>query len=152
MICSNCGNEIDEFLNDEMVCPYCHEDINSLAKGYNVKKNNKDYINENTNENAQDYPALTTVAPSSPISAISFMLMQILFIVPVLNLLFLFIFSFKENINRNRKAFARSILAWYALLCTGLLSLVVAMLILKYPLDITFWFNKLKDYINNLNF
>lgn len=151
MVCNSCGNNIDDFLNDEMVCPYCHEDISNLTNEITSKDEHytKGNLQSNVCENIKNNLNLST---NNPISAISFMLMQILFFIPILNLLFLFIFSFKENINKNRKSFARSILAWYALLCTAIISLITAMLILKYPLDLTFWFTKFKEFINNLNF
>ena len=147
MVCSSCGNNIDGFLNDEMVCPYCHEDISKLTKEYTNKEANYD-IEGSEKSLAERIDA--DISSNRPISVLSFMLMQALFFIPILNLLFLFIFSFIDNINKNRKAFARSILTWYALLCTAIISLITAMLILKYPLDLTFWFNKFKDFVNNL--
>ena len=151
MVCNSCGNNIDDFLNDEMVCPYCHEDISNLANENTSK--DEHYIKGNLQGNVcENIKNNVNLSADNSLSAISFMLMQILFFVPILNLLFLFIFSFKENINKNIKSFARSILAWYALLCTAIISLITAMLILKYPLDLTFWFTKFKEFINNLNF
>ena len=81
MVCSSCGNNIDGFLNDEMVCPYCHEDISKLTKEYTNKEANYD-IEGSEKSLAERIDA--DISSNRPISVLSFMLMQALFFIPQL--------------------------------------------------------------------
>lgn len=149
MICNNCKNEVNEFLTEDTVCPYCHKDLNSPDEDYNLNSEfSEDKIN--TDKNTNSIFLNKTHKKSMPISTISFFFMHILFFIPLINLIFLFLFSFKNNVNENRKAFARSVLVWYALFCTALLALVATLLVFRYPLDLYFWFTKFKEIINNI--
>ena len=149
MICKNCKNEVDDFLDQDSICPFCHKNLNYSDENYNLD----DGFSENNIEKIKDAETFSLGKVKKnflPVSTISFFFMHVLFLIPIINLFFLFLFSFKNNINENRKAFARSILVWYALFCTALLALIATLLVLHYPLDLYFWFTKFKEMINNI--
>lgn len=130
MFCTNCGKKAPE---GTKVCPYCKENIiiPDLENKELEKKNNKKNI-------------------SAPLSTASFFIMQIIFFIPIVNIIFLLIWSFKKNINANQKAFSRSILIWLLIILILLSFSLLALIILHYPLDLNVWFLKFKDFINNI--
>lgn len=50
-----------------------------------------------------------------PLSTASFFGMQVLLLIPVINIFLLFIWAFRKKTNSNRQAYARSILIWFLL-------------------------------------
>lgn len=130
MFCTNCGKNVPE---ETKVCPYCKEKIiiPDLENKCHEKANNKKDI-------------------SKPLSTASFFIMQIIFFIPIINVILLLIWSFKKNINANQKAFSRSILIWFLIISITLLFSILTLIILRYPLDFNVWFLKFKDVINNI--
>ena len=149
MICSSCKNEVDDFLTEDMICPFCHKNLSADKEYYNTNSGFNEDVLENS-ENKNVFQLNTLQKKYLPISTISFFFLQILFFIPFINLIFLFLFSFKKNINKNIKNFARSVLVWYALFCTALLALVAVLVVFRYPIDLHFWFTKFKELINNV--
>ncbi len=148
MICDGCNNEIGNFMNEEMVCPFCSKDLSHLSGDYVENKTSmqpSDSGNMCLESNKKVY-----AKKIAPISTFCFMLLQIVFFVPIVNLLFLFALSFKDGVNENIRAFARSFLVWYAIICTALLALIVALLIKRYPIDLFYWFTQFKSIINSI--
>lgn len=149
MICNSCKNEVDDFLAGDMICPFCHENLSTDKENYSANSSfSEGTLDDGENKNVLQLNTLQK--KYLPVSAISFFFLQILFFIPFINLIFLFLFSFKKNINKNRKAFARSVLVWYALFCTVLLALIAVLVVLHYPLDLHFWFTKFKELVNSI--
>lgn len=149
MICDGCNNEIGGFVNEEMVCPFCEKDVSHLFKNYvEDGKSLQPGSTENTNTNLTSEKAY--IKKSTPVSTIFFMILQVLFIIPIVNLIFLFILSFKEDANENVKAFARSFLSWYAIACTALIAFIAVLIVKRYPLDLFYWFTQFKALINSI--
>ena len=149
MICSSCKNEVDDFLTEDMTCPFCHKNLNADKENYSTNTSfSEEALDDDENKNILQLNTLQK--KYLPVSTISFFFLQILFLIPLINLIFLFLFSFKKNINKNRKSFARSVLVWYALFCTALLALVAVLVVLRYPIDLHFWFTKFKELVNSV--
>lgn len=149
MICNNCKNEVDDFLTEDMTCPFCQKNLSTDKENYSKNSSFSEETSED-GENKNVFQLNTFKKKYLPVSTISFFFLQILFLIPFINLVFLFLFSFKNNINENRKAFARSVLVWYALFCTVLLALIAVLVVLHYPLDLHFWFTKFKELVNSI--
>ena len=149
MICDGCNNEIGEFLNEEMICPFCNKDVSHLSNNY-VEKNKPASLITSENENLNLTNGRDRTKKIAPVSTIYFMLLQVLFVLPIINLVILFILSFKEGTNENVKAFARSFLAWYATICTVIIALIAVLVVKKYPLDLFYWFTQFKELINSI--
>ncbi len=71
-------------------------------------------------------------AESSPLSAGDYVVMFILFSIPVVNLVLALIWGFGSNVNLNRKNFAKAILIlWLVMLILGILSGLVIGLVFR---------------------
>lgn len=55
---------------------------------------------------------LHTARRDRPVSTVGFFWTEFLLLIPLLNLVLLFVWAFREKTNRNRRAFARSVLIW----------------------------------------
>lgn len=85
-----------------------------------------------------------------PLKTASFFWTQVLLLIPVINIILLLIWAFRERSNVNRKAYARSILIWMVLLLVAALAGVVTMLLLQMPMDINYWIEQFRIMANNL--
>jgi hypothetical protein len=85
-----------------------------------------------------------------PITTVGFFGTQLLLLIPLVNLLLLFIWAFRRKTNLNRRAFARSILIWLVILLVALLAVVVVLLVMKVPVDLNYWLQQLKDAVNRI--
>lgn len=85
-----------------------------------------------------------------PMKTASFFWTQVVLLIPVLNILLLFIWAFRKHSNANRKAYARSILIWIILVMVAVFSVLIAMLIMRYPMDLNYWIEQLKVWVNSI--
>ncbi len=141
MFCTNCGNEISE---DTKICPYCQTSIDfpseNLSSYTNGVQADKEIYAPHPNQGKY----------SKPLSTSSFLIMQILMLIPIINLILILIWSFSKYSNINRRSYARSILIWFIIISITLLFILLIMLLMRYPIDINVWFNDFKAFINSI--
>ncbi len=85
-----------------------------------------------------------------PMRTAGFFGTQLLLLIPVINIILLFVWAFRRRSNFNRKAYARSILIWILIFLLILLAGLIAMIILKVPMDINYWIDQLKAAVNQI--
>lgn len=85
-----------------------------------------------------------------PMRTAGFFGTQLLLLIPVINVILLFVWAFRRRSNFNRKAYARSILIWILIFLLILLAGLIAMIILKVPTDINYWIDQLKFAVNQI--
>lgn len=85
-----------------------------------------------------------------PMRTAGFFGTQLLLLIPVINIILLFVWAFRRRSNFNRKAYARSILIWILIFLLVLLAGLIAMIILKVPTDINYWIDQLKSAVNQI--
>lgn len=94
MYCTNCGCKIS---NNDECCNNCGYKLkNSVQNVDCVKEENTMHLNKS----------------EKPLTTMQFFLIQILFLIPVINWFFIIYWSLKSNINKNLKSYARSKLVW----------------------------------------
>ncbi len=113
MFCTNCGRDLPSFTK---TCPNCGFAISIPEKENQEKKTSQidsNFYGNHNNSNENKY--------NKPLTTARFFFVQLLFMVPVVNLFFIILWSLKKNVNTNLKAYSRSILIW--LLIASLLSI-----------------------------
>lgn len=165
MICKNCNKENPENSN---VCGYCGTILENKQNKEFLNKETKAKINEEFKEKnlnveniinndevldikkeITEEPALPVKSSSmmsysklakkrKPLSTAAFFGTQVLLLIPIVNLLLLFIWAFRKKTNSNRQAYARSILIWL-LLFFVVISIAV---LLMYIFNVNFNLNK----------
>lgn len=85
-----------------------------------------------------------------PVRTSGFFFTELLLLIPVINLILLFVWAFRKRTNLNRKAFARSILIWILLVLLLVLAGLVTMLVLQMPTDYHYWISWFKDLVNSI--
>lgn len=130
MFCTNCGKKLSD---ESLICEYCGEklDIEGIDDDKIISAN---YIKRD-----------------KPIKTGYFFLMQLILLVPVINIVLLLILAFKKNVNFNLKAYSRSILIWILIFLFLLISIFIYMLIIRYPINVSYWFLDFKEFINSIN-
>lgn len=93
---------------------------------------------------------LHTARRDRPISTIGFFWTEFLLLIPVLNLILLFVWAFRKKTNQNRRAFARSALIWLLIALLSLLFVLIVMIVTRQSLDLNYWIQQLKDLINGI--
>lgn len=88
------------------------------------------------------------MAPCRPLSTWGFIWRTLLFMIPVVNLIFLFVFAFADGINENSRSYARS---WLILLLLGSILVVVgAVFCYIFRDSITDWFVRFSENLRSL--
>lgn len=88
------------------------------------------------------------MAPCRPLSTWGFVWRTLLFMIPVVNLIFLFVFAFADGINENSRSYARS---WLILLLAGvILAVIGAVLCYVFRDSITDWFVRFSENLRTL--
>lgn len=88
------------------------------------------------------------MAPCRPLSTWGFTWRTLLFCIPVVNLIFLFVFAFADGINENSRSYARS---WLILLLVGVILFVIgAVLCYIFRDSITDWFVRFSENLRSL--
>ena len=85
-----------------------------------------------------------------PVRTAGFFWSEVLLLIPVVNLVLLFIWAFRRRSNLNRKAFARSILIWILIGIILLLAAFIGMLIAGIPIDINYWLVQFKELVASI--
>lgn len=139
MFCSNCGREIPE---DAKVCTGCGECIlPPPGDNYTDNDGQATFYND-------EYPIANKQV--RPLSTLHFLAMQIVLFIPILNIILLFIWSFRNNTNLNRKAYSRSILVWIIAFCVAFLFVILTFVFMGYPISADVFVKLLKDAVNSI--
>lgn len=85
-----------------------------------------------------------------PVRTGGFFFTELLLLIPIINLILLFVWAFRKRTNLNRKAFARSILIWILITLLLLLAGLIVMIVLQMPMDYHYWIDRLKDLVNSI--
>lgn len=93
---------------------------------------------------------LHTARRDRPVSTVGFFWTEFLLLIPLLNLVLLFVWAFREKTNRNRRAFARSVLIWILIALLSLLAVLIVMIVTRQSLDINYWIQQLRDLVNSI--
>lgn len=140
MFCTNCGKELPEGLK---VCSNCGfklditEDTTFNSDSIN-KKNHSESCNSSTYN--PDKNSLST-RYSKPLTTANFFLIQVLFLIPILNIFFIIYWSLKNDINDNLKAYARSMLIWLIIAAIFSIFALLTLTFMRYPLSFSFRFS-----------
>ncbi len=86
-----------------------------------------------------------------PLSTAGFFFTEFLLLIPIINILMLFIWALRSKTNANRKAFARSILIWLLIILITSFSTLIVLMSMKIPVDPFYWFEQFKYYINSIS-
>lgn len=133
MFCTNCGKEMPENFTTCALCG-CALVLEPLCSSEAYEK--------------------TTCPPtdrySRPLSVWEFFIMQALALLPIFNVIVLAIWAFAPRMNFNRRAFSRAVLVWFLLAGSIMLSGLIAMLLLQWPLDLSYWFLEFRHMINSV--
>ena len=85
-----------------------------------------------------------------PVRTGGFFFTELLLLIPIINLILLFVWAFRKRTNLNRKAFARSILIWILIALLLLLAGLIVMIVLQMPMDYHYWIDRLKELVNSI--
>lgn len=88
------------------------------------------------------------LAPCKPISTWGFVWRTLLFLIPIVGLIFLFVFAFADGINENSRSYARSCLI--LLLIGAIIVVIGAVLCYIFKGSITDWFVRFSENLRNL--
>lgn len=133
MFCTNCGKVLP---SGTKICTNCGFAISIPEKEIQVKEGSQidsNFYDNHNNSTENKY--------NNPLTTAQFFCVQLLFMVPVVNLFFIFLWSLKKNVNKNLKAYSRSILIWF---------LIVSILSIFALLTFTFMQNPLPFNLFNM--
>lgn len=154
MFCTNCGKALPK---DSMVCGYCGEKLQIDDLIDNVKE--EDSIAQATSKKGKTYIHQSVLLPAGvqvinkrnqPLKTFSFFVSEVLLLIPILNIVLLFIWAFHSSVNDNRKFFARSILIWLLLIVICVSGFLTYFSIWGYLFDTQYILNQLKAFVNNI--
>lgn len=160
MFCTNCGQALPK---DILICAHCGENIKILE---GIKINNLFTSEDNDDDESMDsditqseYTHKTVLEPKKiqdtdennyPIKTLSFFIAEIIIVIPIINIIMLFVWAFNKHTNKNKKAFARSILIWILLGIVLILGIFIFIRVTGYPTDIGYYFENSKSVINSI--
>lgn len=132
MKCKNCGNKIH---NDDVFCEKCGKKVN-MENEYTEEM--PVYYNQPNNfeprqRREMDLSSLVS-EKNKPLGAWAFFGYSILFVIPVIGLIFNLIFCFNSS-NITRRNYARSYWCWYAIV------VIVAVIVFASGVSLPFFFN-----------
>ncbi len=85
-----------------------------------------------------------------PTKTSGFFWAEFLLVIPIVNIVLLFVWAFSKKVRYGRRNFARSLLIWALIAVIVGIAGFVTMLVLKQPLDINYWVDQLKDAVNHI--
>lgn len=135
-----------------MANPYIYNP-NNFAQPFSVSARNADANAQLGSEDAAEVePQPTDSAtdsanqpPVKPLSTWSFIWRKLLFLIPIVNIIVLFVFAFAEGINKNSRSYARA--ALIGLLAVALITAAGAVLCVVYSNEIISWLQSLIEQL-----
>jgi len=133
MRCSNCGAQLQD---GDKFCTSCGSKVESQPQ--RSQQNNTPPPRVNTQQQ-QSYAPPTPPPPGNfsngnppPVGVLKFLLVNILLMIPLINIIAIFVLSFKGSVNQNLKNYARALLIFMVLgiglmVVTGTLQIIIDM-------------------------
>jgi len=133
MRCSNCGAQLQD---GDKFCNSCGSKVESQPQ--RSQQNNTPPPRVNTQQQ-QSYAPPTPPPPGNfsngnppPVGVLKFLLVNILLMIPLINIIAIFVLSFKGSVNQNLKNYARALLIFMVLgiglmVVTGTLQIIIDM-------------------------
>lgn len=136
---TNSGNTVAENSGERM----------SAANDDNLKAQPANRISTEKNKNAAPCESAAAVQPPvKPLSTWSFIWRKLLFMIPIVNIVVLFVFAFAEGINKNSRSYARA--ALIGLLTAAVLFAAAAVLCYLYTDEIIGWVRSLVEKLMSM--
>lgn len=85
-----------------------------------------------------------------PTTTAGFFWAEFLLLIPIVNIILLFVWAFSKKVRYGRRNFARSILIWALIAVIAGIAGFVTLLVLKQPLDINYWVDQLKAVVSSI--
>lgn len=121
----------------------------SAANDDNLKAQPANEISTEKDKNAAPCESAAAVQPPvKPLSTWSFIWRKLLFMIPIVNIVVLFVFAFAEGINKNSRSYARA--ALIGLLTAALLFAAAAVLCYIYTDEIIGWVRSLVEKLMSM--
>ena len=121
----------------------------SAANDDNLKAQPINGISTEKDKNAAPCESAAAVQPPvKPLSTWSFIWRKLLFMIPIVNIVVLFVFAFAEGINKNSRAYARA--ALIGLLTAAVLFAAAAVLCYLYTDEIIGWVRSLVEKLMSM--
>ena len=121
----------------------------SAANDNNLKAQPANRISTEKNKNAAPCESAAAVQPPvKPLSTWSFIWRKLLFMIPIVNIVVLFVFAFAEGINKNSRSYARA--ALIGLLTAAVLFAAAAVLCYLYTDEIIGWVRSLVEKLMSM--
>lgn len=119
------------------------------ANDDNLKAQPANEISTEKDKNAAPCESAAAVQPPvKPLNTWSFIWRKLLFMIPIVNIVVLFVFAFAEGINKNSRSYARA--ALIGLLTAALLFAVAAVLCYLYTDEIIGWVRSLVEKLMSM--
>lgn len=136
---TNSGNTVAENSGERM----------NAANDNNLKAQPANRISTEKNKNAAPCESAAAVQPPvKPLSTWSFIWRKLLFMIPIVNIVALFVFAFAEGINKNSRSYARA--ALIGLLTAAVLFAAAAVLCYLYTDEIIGWVRSLVEKLMSM--
>lgn len=136
---TNSGNTVAENSGERM----------NAANDNNLKAQPANRISTEKNKNAAPCESAAAVQPPvKPLSTWSFIWRKLLFMIPIANIVVLFVFAFAEGINKNSRSYARA--ALIGLLTAAVLFAAAAVLCYLYTDEIIGWVRSLVEKLMSM--
>lgn len=121
----------------------------SAANDDNLKAQPANENSTEKNKNAAPCESVAAVQPPvKPLSTWSFIWRKLLFMIPIVNIVVLFVFAFAEGINKNSRSYARA--ALIGLLTAAVLFAAAAVLCYLYTDEIIGWVRSLVEKLMSM--
>ena len=159
MFCTNCG---EKFEDNNLGCKAC-ENKNSTDSEISNQEQDKPIIipsefslqdildNERDDILEKNQVLALQQRKFKPINTGIFLVMMLAMMIPILNIALLFIWAFRRNTNVNRKSFARASLILITIFVIAFFITMLTLFFMDYPVNVSYWFNEFKNYINSIN-
>lgn len=157
MFCTNCGQELPD---DATVCTNCgvipcipteSDNNDTITNSPEYYGQTYSYVNDQLENDPQQSSKVLTKY-DAPLSTANFFLTQVLFLIPVVNLFFILFWSFKKNVNQNRKAYARSKLIWSIIITVIIIFTILTLVFMEYAISFNVFLRLLKNYLNSITY
>lgn len=126
-----------------------NNDVAGAANDDNLKAQPANEISTEKDKNAAPCESAAAVQPPvKPLSTWSFIWRKLLFMIPIVNIVALFVFAFAEGINKNSRSYARA--ALIGLLTAAVLFAVAAVLCYLYTNEIIGWVRSLVEKLMSM--
>ena len=162
MKCNNCGNLINEGSLTCNVCGTVNSQIEVLTDINNVDNNiNSQMVtnDNNTINNAQNQSTVgikneinknyETDTKEEVVSVKKYLVLNLLFAIPVVGLIMLIVKAFEKNTNKNISNYAKSMLIWYLIVfvISFVFTILISVLVVSYNSKVKNSTNQIKDNI-----